>query len=172
MDLLGDASRLAMALHPTAAARGSDRRPPLDRIASLRHASSDEAGRMTMPDRTRLPPCGRGPCVSTLASRTDPRRRIEPMPFAADLTSVRDAVLSALAALPRLRILERDDVSVHAVARSAWLRIPTDIELRIDAAAGLVQLRVATPMSLRARSHPRQRAEELLRRIEAVVRAR
>lgn len=126
---------------------------------------------MTIPDRLQLPPCGRGACVSTRASRTDPTRRIEPLAFVADPDEVRGAVLRVLTSVPRLRILERDDVSVHAVVRSAWLRIPTDVELRIDAAAGLVHLRVATPLALRERSHPRARAQELLARFEATIRA-
>lgn len=126
---------------------------------------------MTTPDRLTLPPCGRGPCVSTRASRADPLRRVEPLPFAADPGIVRETILRVLAATPRARVLERDDVSVHAVVRSAWLRVPTDVELRIDAAAGLVHLRLATPLAVRARSHPRERAHDLLARIEAAVRA-
>lgn len=126
---------------------------------------------MTLPERLRLPPCGRGPCVSTGAARTDPLRRIEPLPFVADPGDVRAAVLHVLGSVPRLRILERDDVSVHAIIRSPWLRVPTDIEVRIDADAGLVQLRVATPIALRERSRPRARAYDLLARIEAAVRA-
>ena len=126
---------------------------------------------MTTPDRLALPPCGRGPCVSTRASRTEPLRRVEPLPFVADPGVVRGAILRVLAATPRSRVLERDDVSVHAVVRSAWLRIPADIELRIDAAAGLIHLRIATPLAVRARSHPRERAHELLARIEAAARA-
>ena len=126
---------------------------------------------MTTPDRLALPPCGRGPCVSTRASRIDPLRRIEPLAFVADAGLVRGAILRVLAATPRTRVLERDDVSVHAVVRSAWLRVPTDVELRIDAAVGVVHLRLATPLAVRARSHPRVRAHELLARIEAAVRA-
>jgi len=122
-------------------------------------------------DRLALTPCGRGPCVSTRASRTDPLRRIEPLAFVADVRDVRDAVLQVLDATPRLRVLERDDVSVHAVARSTWLRIPSDIELRIDGSAGIVHLRVATPLALRGRSHPRARALDLLARIEVALRA-
>ena len=126
---------------------------------------------MTTPPPVALPPCGRRPCVSTQASRTDPLQRIEPLAFAADATHVRAAVLEVLGRTPRLRILERDDASVHAVVRSRWLRIPSDVELRIDAPAGLVHLRVSTPLALREASHPRGRALDLLARFDATIRA-
>lgn len=117
-----------------------------------------------------LPPCTRRSCVSTQAPRTDPLRRIEPLAHAADRGTARSAVLTALGRIPRLRVLERDDRSVHAVVRSAWLRVPTDIELRIDVAA--VHLRVSTPFALRERSGARSLATALLGRVEAELRDR
>ena len=118
-----------------------------------------------------LPPCGRGPCVSTQAPTTRPLERIEPLRVAAPAAVVLRAVLTALGRTPRARVLERDDLAVHAVIRSAWLRIPADVEVRIDATAGLVHLRVAAPLALRARTHPRARAEALLASVDAAVRA-
>lgn len=126
---------------------------------------------MTTPHPAALPPCGRSPCVSTQASRTDPLRRIEPLAFVADPTDVRSAVLAALGRTPRVRILERDDVSVHAVGRTPWLRVPIDVELRIDGAGGLVHLRVSTPIAPRGRARTRAYALELMARVEAAIRA-
>jgi len=117
-----------------------------------------------------LTPCGAGSCVSTQALRTDPLRRIEPLPFAVPPTEVMRSVLRALGRLPRLRILERDATAVHAVMRSAWLRVPTDVELRVDAAAALVHLRAATPVALRDRSSVRTRALALLELIDQELR--
>jgi len=117
-----------------------------------------------------LSPCGSGSCVSTQAPRTDPRRRIEPLAFDAAPDVAIRAVLDALDRVPRLRILERDDASVHAVVRSVWMRVPTDVEVRVDAAAGLVHLRASTPVALRERSRPRARAVELLGLIDRELR--
>lgn len=109
--------------------------------------------------------------MSTRAPVTDPLHRVEPLPVAAPADVVLRAVLTVLARTPRARVLERDDVAVHAVIRSAWLRVPSDVEIRIDVPAGLVHLRVATPLVWRARSHPRGRAELLLDAIDRAVRA-
>lgn len=125
---------------------------------------------MTTPRPAALPPCGRRPCVSTQASRTDPLRRIEPLVFRAEVPHVRAAVLAVLGRTPRLRILERDDVSVHAVGRTAWLRLPIDVELRIDGDAGAVHLRVTAPLVLREQTHPRAYAADLLARIDTAIR--
>ncbi len=118
-----------------------------------------------------LPPCGRGVCVSTRAPVTAPLRRIEPLAVAAPAAVVLGAVLQVLGRMPRARVLERDDLAVHAVVRSAWLRVPTDVEVRIDAEAGRVDLRMATPLALRAAAHPRGRAEALLRAIDGAIRS-
>jgi uncharacterized protein (DUF1499 family) len=118
-----------------------------------------------------LAPCRSGSCVSTQAPRTDPLRRIEPLAFALPIDAAMRAVLAALAGVPRLRILERDAVGVHAVARSAVLRVPLDLEVRVDATAGAIHLRAATPVALRERSSARTRATELLLRIERELRS-
>lgn len=79
-------------------------------------------------------------------------------------------MVTALGRMPRLRILERDAISVHAVLPSPWLRIPTDIELQIDVEARLVHVRVARPYVVRERSQSRLVAQEVLRRIEQELR--
>lgn len=119
-----------------------------------------------------LPPCGRGPCVSTQEPDLDPVRHIEPLAFAAAPGVAMVAALAALGRVPRLRILERDGTSVHAVIRSAWLRAPSDVELRVDDTAGLVHLRVATPFALRERSQSRAVALLLLGLLDRELRSR
>jgi len=117
-----------------------------------------------------LAPCGPGQCVSTQAPWTDPLRRIEPLAFAAAPEAAIRAVLAAFGRVPRLRVLERDDASVHAVVRSAWIRVPTDVDVRIDAAAGLIHLRASTPLAWRERSQVRVRALDLLASIDRELR--
>lgn len=80
------------------------------------------------------------------------------------------ALLSVLGRTPRMRILERDDVGVHAVARTAVLRIPVDVEAVIDDVRGRLHLRVSTPLALRERSSSRAYAIELLQRVEDELR--
>ncbi len=81
------------------------------------------------------------------------------------------ALLSVLGRTPRLRILERDDVAVHAIARTAILRVPVDLEAIVDEARGRLDLRVSTRLALRERSSSRVYALELMQRIEAELRA-
>jgi uncharacterized protein (DUF1499 family) len=113
--------------------------------------------------------------VSSQAPRTDLRHRIEPLPFAAPTAAVLHAVLVVLARTPRLRVLERDSMSVHAVARSRLLRIPLDLEVIIEGAVegtdGLLHLRASTPFALRERTQGRTRARELLALIDRELRS-
>ncbi len=81
------------------------------------------------------------------------------------------ALLNVLGRTPRLRILERDDVAVHAIARTAILRVPVDLEAIVDEARGRLDLRVSTRRALRERSSSRVYALELMQRIEAELRA-
>ncbi len=81
------------------------------------------------------------------------------------------ALLAVLARSPRLRILERDDVAIHAIARTAVLRVPVDVEIVIDEGRGRIDLRVSTPLALRERSSSRVYALGLLERIEEQLRS-
>jgi len=81
------------------------------------------------------------------------------------------AVLAVLGRTSRLRILERDDVTVHAVVRTPILRIAMDLDVVVDAARGRIDLRAATPFALSERSSSRTWALELLGRVEAEIRA-
>jgi uncharacterized protein (DUF1499 family) len=81
------------------------------------------------------------------------------------------ALLTVLARTPRTRILERDDVAVHAVTRSAFLRVGMDLEVTVDSARGLLDLRASTSLSVREQTGSRRWAMELLGRIEKELRA-
>jgi uncharacterized protein (DUF1499 family) len=102
---------------------------------------------------------------------TQPLRRIEPLPFAGSGADAMRAVLAVLARTPRLRVLERDDVSVHALVRSPVLRVALDIEIVVDEGRGRIDLRASTPFALRDRARSRTRALELLTRIEDELRS-
>lgn len=117
-----------------------------------------------------LSPCRGGSCVSTQAPRTDPLRRVEPLSFSAPAEAAMRAVLVVLGRTPRTRVLERDDRSLHAIVRSAWLRIPLDVEIILDERAGLLHVRVSTPVAFRERSRARTHAVQLLDRIDGELR--
>jgi len=121
--------------------------------------------------RRPLRPCSSRSCVSTQAPITQPLRRIEPLPFAGPGADAMRAVLAVLARTPRLRVLERDDVSVHALARSPVLRVPLDLDIVVDEARGRIDLRASTPFAVRDRARSRTRALELLARIEDELRS-
>lgn len=109
--------------------------------------------------------------MSTQAPSTQPLQRIEPLPFAGSASVAMRAVLIVLTRLPRLRVLERDDVSVHALGRSPVLRVPLDLEIVVDEDRGRIDLRASTPFALRERARSRTRALELLSSIETELRA-
>jgi len=80
------------------------------------------------------------------------------------------AVLAVLARIPRVHVLERDAVSVHAIMRTPVLRVATDLELIVDEGRGRLDLRASTPFAVRERASSRARALELLRRLEIELR--
>jgi uncharacterized protein (DUF1499 family) len=121
--------------------------------------------------RRPLRPCGSRSCVSTQAPSTQPLRRIEPLPYAGPASVAMRAVLTVLTRVPRLRVLERDDVSVHALGRSPVLRVPLDLDIVVDEVRGRIDLRASVPFALRERAGSRARALELLSSIEAELRS-
>jgi uncharacterized protein (DUF1499 family) len=121
--------------------------------------------------KVRLRPCApRRDCVSTQASADDTRRYVTPLRVAAAPDVVLRAVDRAVGAIARVRVLERDEITVHAVVRSRFLRLATDIDVRLDAVRGLVHVRVSAPPALRRRSRAREIATGLLSATDRAVR--
>jgi uncharacterized protein (DUF1499 family) len=102
---------------------------------------------------------------------TQPLRRIEPLSFAGPAQEAMRAVLVVLGRIPRLHVLERDDVSVHAVVRSPVRSVSLDLDIVVDGSRGRIDLRAATPFAIRERARSRARANDLLARIEAELRS-
>lgn len=127
-----------------------------------------------MTDRHQLRSYGRGSSVSSQAHPTETGRRIEPLAFGVPVSSALRAVLTVLTRIPRTQILERDELSVHAIVRSPVLRIPLDVEFMLVAgvgdAPGLVHLRASTPVAVRERATSRVRARQLLALVERELR--
>jgi uncharacterized protein (DUF1499 family) len=119
----------------------------------------------------RLEPCPNLPnCVSSQASPHDALHHIEPLRFASDRATVMAAVLVAVRRVPGLRVLERDDEYVHAIARSTVLRLPSDVELLADQRTGLLHVRASSRYGRSDLGANRRRATELLAAVEDVLR--
>lgn len=119
----------------------------------------------------RLEPCPNLPnCVSSQASMHDVLHRIEPLRFSTDRATLMSAVLASIRRMPGLRVLERDDEYVHALARSTILRLPSDVELLADMGAGLLHVRASSRYGRSDLGANRRRAEELLEAVEAELR--
>jgi uncharacterized protein (DUF1499 family) len=119
----------------------------------------------------RLDPCPALPnCVSSQAPVHDLLHHIPPLAFAADRLTVMTAVLRAVERTPGLRVLERDDHYLHAVARGRMLPLPSDVELVADVAAGLLQIRAASRFGRSDLGSNRRRAQALLDDIERLLR--
>jgi uncharacterized protein (DUF1499 family) len=91
--------------------------------------------------------------------------------MASDLTSIVGIVLRVIGRTAGMRVLERDDRYVHAVARSRLLRLPSDIELLADVEAGLLHVRASSRYGRSDLGANRRRAQGLLEAVERELRS-
>ena len=90
-----------------------------------------------------LPPCPSSPnCVSSQAASAG--RQIEPLRFEESPEAAQERARRALGGLPRCRIVEDEPGYLHAEATSALFRFVDDVELAVDADAGVIHLRSAS----------------------------
>jgi uncharacterized protein (DUF1499 family) len=119
----------------------------------------------------RLDPCPALPnCVSSQAPAHDTLHHLAPLPIGSDRVTTISAVLRVIARTRGLRVLERDDHYVHAVAHSRVLRLPSDVELVADNDAGLLHVRAASRYGRSDLGANRRRAQTLLEDIERELR--
>jgi uncharacterized protein (DUF1499 family) len=119
----------------------------------------------------RLGPCPNLPnCVSSQAPEHDVLHHVEPLRVAADRLTLFAAVLRVIDRTPGLRILERDDHYVHALARSAVMRLPSDVELLADLDVGLLHVRASSRFGRSDLGANRRRAVALLAAVEGELR--
>jgi uncharacterized protein (DUF1499 family) len=113
----------------------------------------------------KLAPCAESPnCVSTQAS--DPQHRIEPIHFTGPTEQARDRVKSALASLPRVRVVDERDDYLHAEVTSLIFRFVDDVEFLIDPAAQRIDFRSASRAGRTDFGVNRRRMEEFRRAFE------
>jgi uncharacterized protein (DUF1499 family) len=113
----------------------------------------------------RFAPCPGSPnCVSTQA--TDREHRIEPIPFAEPTDRVIARLKSAMAAVPRLRVVTEKDDYIHAEATSLIFRFVDDVEFFVEPAAKLIHFRSASRVGHSDLGVNRGRMEQIRRAFE------
>jgi uncharacterized protein (DUF1499 family) len=90
-----------------------------------------------------LAPCPDSPnCVSTRAA--DPKHRIAPIPFDGPADQALSRLRTAVATIPRMRIVSEQDGYIHAAATSRIFRFVDDVEFLIDRDRKLIHFRSAS----------------------------
>ncbi len=113
----------------------------------------------------RLRGCPRSPnCVSSEAR--DDAHRVEPLRLDGDPAKGWHAVVELVGALPRTRVVTRDDGYLHAECRSALLGFVDDLELQLRADEGVVAVRSASRLGYSDLGVNRKRVDDLRRRLE------
>ena len=113
----------------------------------------------------RLAPCGEAPnCVSTGETRES--HRVEPIAFADDSEAAFERALAAVNELPGARVVVAEDGYIHAECRSRIFRFVDDLELQVDAEAGLIRVRSASRVGYSDMGVNRRRVESLRAALE------
>lgn len=106
----------------------------------------------------RLAPCGSKPnCVSSEGGATRAVAAL-PLPAAGDPLS---QLAQAVERLPRTKVVDRGEGYLRAESRTLVFRFVDDLELRIDRAAGVVQVRSGSRVGYSDRGENRRRVEAL-----------
>ncbi len=110
----------------------------------------------------RLADCPASPnCVSSQAPETDEQHYIEPLAFEGDPATVIDRLRRAIVGMPRTQVLKATDRYLHAEFTSAIFRWVDDVELLVDADAGVVHVRSASRVGYGDLGANRKRVEAL-----------
>jgi uncharacterized protein (DUF1499 family) len=91
----------------------------------------------------RLAPCPATPnCVSTQAE--DAQHRMEPIPLEGTPQEAIERIQSAVAAMPRMKLITQHDNYLHFEATSLLFRFVDDVEFYVDDDAHLIHFRSAS----------------------------
>jgi uncharacterized protein (DUF1499 family) len=90
----------------------------------------------------RLPPCPDKPnCVSSQAS--DSTHQVAPILFTGSPTAAWEKLGKVLATESRIQIVDRQEMYLHAEARSLIFRFVDDVEFLLDSKASVIHVRSA-----------------------------
>jgi uncharacterized protein (DUF1499 family) len=109
-----------------------------------------------------LAPCPSTPnCVSSQA--TDPRHRIEPLPYTGSPAEALARLAGIVGLLPRATVIARSDGYLHADFTSLLFRFVDDVEFLVDDRAKVIHVRSASQMGYSDLGVNRTRIEEIRR---------
>lgn len=92
-----------------------------------------------------LPPCPSSPnCVSSQASPTDERHSIAPFRYRKSRVEAKEALKTAIASMPRMKLVEEDEAYLHYEFSSLLLRFVDDVELIFDDETKTIHFRSAS----------------------------
>jgi len=113
----------------------------------------------------RLRGCPSSPnCVSSEAR--DDAHRVEPLRLGGDPAAGWRAVVEVVSALPRTKIVRRDETYLHAECSSPLLGFVDDLELQLRADEGVAAVRSASRLGYSDLGVNRKRVDELRRRLK------
>ena len=98
-------------------------------------------------------------CVSSRAP--DDAHRVEPLAMAGDPAAAFERAVEAVRALPRTTVVTEEAGYLHAECRSRLFRFIDDLELELDADAGVIQVRSASRVGHSDLGVNRRRVEAL-----------
>lgn len=104
-------------------------------------------------------------CVSTLAPATDERHAIAPYRYTKPRAEAREALKAAIAALPRTKLVEEDEVYLRYEFTSLLFRFVDDVEFVFDDASKTIHFRSASRTGYGDLGVNRKRMEEIRLRI-------
>lgn len=109
--------------------------------------------------------CPQSPnCVSTQA--LDEAHRIDPIPFGGSPAAALASCREVLASMPRSRIVKESGNYLRVEFRSRLFRFVDDVEIYVDPAQHLIQLRSASRLGYSDLGVNRQRMEQFRARFE------
>ena len=90
-----------------------------------------------------LPPCPSSPnCVSTQAQ--DESHAIAPFRYRKSQAEAKEALKEVIRSLPRMQLVEEDEIYLHYEATSLLLRFVDDVEFLLDDQAKIIHFRSAS----------------------------
>jgi uncharacterized protein (DUF1499 family) len=120
----------------------------------------------TPPRAPFLAPCPASPnCVSSQA--TDSEHHVAPLRITGDAAQATDDLRSIIESMPRTRIVAASPTALHAEFTSRIFRFVDDVDLQLDAAAHVVQIRSASRTGYSDWGVNRRRVEAIRRAFES-----
>jgi len=114
-----------------------------------------------------LAACPESPnCVSTLAPAQDSRHGIAPYRYSKTKSEAKALLKSAIANLPRAKLVEEDDTYLHYEFTSLLLRFIDDVEFVFDEETKTIHFRSASRTGYGDLGVNRRRMEDIRSRVE------